>query len=95
MTTIEPGKVYSLPAVMDSTFARKLHADILTMRGAPVNVDAGSVERVSTLCLQVLLSAARTWQAEGLGFSVDQPSDSMKGAFKLLGMENEYFAGVA
>jgi chemotaxis protein CheX len=56
--------VLALPAVLDIRAAEPLKADLLALRGQPVALDASNVERLGGLCLQVLLSARRTWAAE-------------------------------
>jgi len=66
----------SLPAVLDLQAADPLRAEILALRGRPLDIDASQVARMGGLCLQVLLSARATWMADGLPLSVDQPSDA-------------------
>jgi chemotaxis protein CheX len=57
--------VLALPAVLDIRAAEPLQANLMAVRGQPVTLDASQVERLGGLCLQVLLSARRTWAADG------------------------------
>ncbi len=57
--------VLALPAVLDIRAAESLKADLLGLRGQPVALDVANVERLGGLCLQVLLSARKTWVADG------------------------------
>ena len=86
---------YALPQIMDSTFAPKLQSDLLGLLGSPVDVSGEAVERVSTLCLQVLLSAASTWTTGGHGFKIHHPSGPLMAAFNLLGIETDNLVRMA
>lgn len=66
--------------------ALKLLEEIRAARGVDVTVDASRVEALGTLALQVLLSARRTWVADGHAFSIGQVSDHMQGALALTGL---------
>jgi len=66
----------ALPPVLDLQAADPLRAELLALRGRPLDLDASQVNRVGGLCLQVLLSARKTWESDGLAFQVEQPSDA-------------------
>jgi chemotaxis protein CheX len=66
----------SLPAILDLQAADPLRAELLALRGRPLDIDASQVARMGGLCLQVLLSARRTWEADGLPLRIDQPSEA-------------------
>jgi chemotaxis protein CheX len=55
-----------LPEVLDLAAAAPLARDLLGRRGRPTIVDAVGIERPGASCLQVLLAAIRTWEADGL-----------------------------
>lgn len=59
----------SLPPVLDIAAAAELKRELLEVlaSGNSVNVDAGAVQRVTTPCLQVLASAARSIAQAGGG----------------------------
>ena len=59
-----------LPAVLDIRAADALKTGILAQRGQPLTLDASAVERLGGLCLQVLLSARATWEADGQPLTV-------------------------
>lgn len=54
-----------LEPVLDLRAAEPLKAALLAARGGDVVLDGSAVERLGGLCLQVLLSALRTWRADG------------------------------
>jgi len=54
-----------LDPVLDIKAAEPLKAAFLNLRGRPLALDASAVERLGGLCLQVLISARKTWQADG------------------------------
>lgn len=59
------GTVVTLPAIVDVRAAEPLKAELLALRGQPVTIDASAVDRLGGLGLQVLMSAVRTWHADG------------------------------
>lgn len=63
-----------LPDVLDLNAAEPLKADLLALRGHPLTLDASAVERLGGLCLQVLLSASKTWAADGVNLSLGSVS---------------------
>lgn len=61
----KPAAVITLPAILDIRAAEPLKSDLMLYRGHAVTLDASSVERLGGLCLQILLSAVKTWKADG------------------------------
>jgi len=61
---------------LDSLAAKALAEEMLAMRGAPLTIDAGEVEFAGALGLQVLVSAARQWQADGFHLKLGPVSPS-------------------
>lgn len=57
--------VINLPAVLDLRAVEPLKAALLEQRGQDLTLDASAVERVGGLGLQLLMSAVKTWQADG------------------------------
>jgi len=76
-----------LPEVLDLTAAAPLAQSFISRRGAALSVDASKVRRIGTPCLQVLLAAAATWKADGMRFSVEQPTEEFLEGSRLLGIE--------
>jgi chemotaxis protein CheX len=68
--------VVSLPAILDLQAAEPLRAELMALRGRPLNMDASQVARMGGLCLQVILAARNTWAADGVAIQLDQPSEA-------------------
>ena len=65
-TAVQPaGAKLQLEPVLDLGAAERLHAQLMDVRGQSLEIDASQVERLGGLCLQVLLSAGKTWAADG------------------------------
>ncbi|WP_297802655.1 STAS domain-containing protein [uncultured Brevundimonas sp.] len=60
-----PTPVITLPAVLDMRAIEPLAAGLAAVRGQPVALEASAVERLGGLCLQLLLSAIKTWKSDG------------------------------
>jgi chemotaxis protein CheX len=85
MNMPEKIEVVTLPKVMDLGAAKRLAADLLALRGKPVALDASHVQRVGGLCLQVLLSARRTWAADKTAFGIVNPAAAFEKCMAQLG----------
>ncbi|PZU60004.1 MAG: chemotaxis protein CheX [Brevundimonas sp.] len=66
----------TLAPVLDLNAAEPLKAELMARRGADLTIDGASVDRLGGLCLQVLLSARRTWQADGVNLRLGSVSQS-------------------
>ena len=77
--------VLRLGQVLDLNAAGPLANEFLTLRGKDLDVDASAVERVGAQCLQVLLSARATWDADGAAFALVSPSSEFISTLALLG----------
>lgn len=75
-----------LPDSLGSAGAAALAATLLEARGAPLTLGAGSVRRLGGQCVQVLLSAAATWRADGFALGIETPSPEFEEALRLLGL---------
>ena len=65
-----------LVPVLDLNAAEPLKAELLARRGADLTIDASAVDRLGGLCLQVLLSAKRTWQADDVNLRLGSVSQA-------------------
>jgi chemotaxis protein CheX len=74
-----------LAQVLDLNAAGPLAHELIALRGRDLEVDASAVERLGAQCLQVLLSARATWDADGAAFAVVAPSDEFTFTAALLG----------
>ncbi len=81
----------ALPAIIDLDSIDAIRdqlADALEEGG--VLVDAGSVERVSTNALLLLVSAAETARRNHFDFAIATPSAAMTGAIERLGLGAQF-----
>jgi chemotaxis protein CheX len=85
-TTIEANRL-NLPEVLDTAAAPDLADRLRSVRGAAVELDAGEVRRLGGLCAQVLVSAAKSWEADGAKLTVKNPSPEMIEALRLMGLQ--------
>ena len=54
----------------------KLLTALKDQRNSPVTVDASKVKHIGAPCLEVLMSAARSWKNDGVGFQIINHSDA-------------------
>jgi anti-anti-sigma regulatory factor len=82
---------FSLPPTLGFAEARALRDSIAAMLGdkAGVDLEASSVERMSTPCAQVLLAAGRSAAAVG-GFRIVNASEAFCTALADLGLQAEF-----
>ncbi|MBB3999632.1 STAS domain-containing protein [Aureimonas pseudogalii] len=81
----EAGETLTLAPVLDITAAAALHAELLARRGAPLGLDAAEVRRLGGQCLQLLVSARKTWEADGLALTLTATSPAFERDLALLG----------
>ena len=87
MTNIPSVTIFDLPPVLDSTSASSLASNLIRLRGQPIEISASANSRISTLCIQVLISAAATWKSDGWLFRVSMASASYNLAVEVLGLD--------
>ncbi|QKV19612.1 STAS domain-containing protein [Oricola thermophila] len=86
LTESESGFELSLPESLPGELATHVADLLLAARGKPVAVDAGSVKRIDTPCIQVLLSAARCWRDDRLPMSISAQSEMFSDNLTTLGL---------
>lgn len=64
-------KTVSLAAKLDTATAADLRTEIAAADGDDLIFDAGAVEHLGGLCLELLISTARLWQASGHAVSFE------------------------
>ncbi|WP_099863919.1 STAS domain-containing protein [Pararhizobium haloflavum] len=79
--------VVALAAIMDLNAAAPLHAKLMGLKGRPVVIDAGAVERIGGQCLQVLLAARNAWERSGTPFAVNAHSQAFATGLQHLGFQ--------
>jgi len=77
---------YALPASLSSAAAAGLRDSLLSLRGAPLTLEAEGVRKLGAQCAQVLLAAALTWKADGQPLRVADPSAEFAESLRLLGL---------
>jgi chemotaxis protein CheX len=84
---VETGATFELPDMLDPTKAQTLLAAFKERRGKSIEVDAQAVALASTVCMQVLLSAAASWARDGKRFMISNPSAPFRDAVAILGID--------
>lgn len=70
---------------LDLSAAAPLWSSLTKARGGALELDASQVERLSGVCLQVLLAAAAAWRAAGLDFRIVESSQAFSDAVEIMG----------
>jgi chemotaxis protein CheX len=78
-----------LAEALDLPQATNLAASLLKLVGEDLEIDASKVQRLGASCLQVLLSAARTWKAESTSLTLAHGSERFIDDLRLLGFTPE------
>ncbi len=74
-----------LAETLDLNAAEPLRQALASQRGAPLVLDGSQVVRLGGLCLQVLLSAHKTWAEDGLDLRLEQCSPMLLDQLRLFG----------
>ena len=77
----------TLAPILDLRAAVPLADALKAHRGHDVEIDASEVARVGAQCVQVLLSALKTWREEARRLEIVASSDVFEEGVKLLGVE--------
>src|SRR5689334_6797276 len=78
-------QVVDLDPTLDLNAAGELARQLIELRGKPVRIDASRVQRMGAQCVQVLLSAEKTWATDGVAFAVAEPSEDFTSTLGTLG----------
>lgn len=79
-----------LASVLDLNEASALHAVLMSRRGEELFIDASGVEKVGTLCVQVLMSGAKTWESDSLKFRFSKISNAFSKTLQLIGVNFDH-----
>ena len=77
----------NLPRRLDVSAGLDLRAEFMRRRGAPLELDASEVESASGLALEIIVAAARQWDADGHAFALHRPSEGFSAVCRTLGLE--------
>lgn len=86
------GDNIALATELDIKAANPLAAEFLAARGKDISVNASQVDRIGGQCLQVLLSAAVTWAADGAELRLVAPSPAFADAVATAGLDLAQFS---
>lgn len=81
---------FKLSAVLDLNEAAALRSSLLDQRGKALTIDASGVERAGTLCVQVLMAAAKTWEQDKKPFTFSKVSDAFQKTLQLIGVSIDH-----
>ena len=82
-------RTIELPEALDLPAAASLAESLLKHVGEDLAIDASKVQRLGASCLQVLLSAVRTWKAESTSLTLANGSERFIDDLRLLGFTPE------
>jgi chemotaxis protein CheX len=71
--------------MLDLNAAEPLRQALVELRGQPLALDGSGVERLGGLCLQVLVSAYKTWTEDGQDFHIEDCSPELRQKLALFG----------
>lgn len=79
----------ALKGKLDLTAASHVHGLIAARRGSDVEIDLGAVSQIGALCLQVLISAAKTATAHNTAFSITGCATRVRDQMAAMGVPPE------
>jgi chemotaxis protein CheX len=83
-------KTISLDNVLDLNAASGLQTQLLALRGSNVAIDGSTVDKVGTLCIQVLMAARKTWEEDKLSLTFSKMSDALTKTMQLSGINYDH-----
>jgi chemotaxis protein CheX len=81
------GSSIRLPEFLDLAAATPLAKTLLERRGQPIVIDGSAVHQLGAQCVQVLLSAKRTWSVDGVTLSIVNCAPRMIEDLQFLGID--------
>lgn len=81
-------KTIMLPQNLSAPAPAELREQLLMHKNDPIEIDASEVDCVSTLAIQVLLSASKDWEQRGVGFSISARSETFATGIQQLGLSD-------
>lgn len=77
---------FILPDRLDSSAAPGLAMALLDRIGKPLVLDAGQVEVIGALALEVIIAGGRQWELDGQSLTIIEPSARFAAACQTLGL---------
>lgn len=84
-----------LPEILDLGGATRVAAQLRELRGQDVQIEAGNLQRLSGIGLEMLLAAQVQWRADGKALSIVNWSEDATGTLVLLGADPSNLCGVS
>ena len=84
-------QVLVLDETLDLNAASELAKTLGGLRGTAITIDPSQVGRVGAQCIQVLISASKTWSGDGIDFAVMPGSEPFAEGLELLGLTSFFF----
>lgn len=85
----ETSNILKLPEILDLNAATGVHEKLVGLKGNSVEIDASDVRKSGAQCIQVLMAAKKTWDADGQTIVVGAMSQTFENTLKLLGISGE------
>lgn len=82
--------VLMLPARLDLGSVSALAADLQNSCGADLTVDAGKVEHMGALSVQLLLAAQQRWAADGHCLTISPRSAAFEESLSVFGLADRF-----
>ena len=80
---------FAISGVLNLAEARPLWERLAALRGKDLRIDAGAVDHLGSPCAQVLVSAFKTWQADGRTIGLSPVSEGFRESVRLLGLDHQ------
>ncbi len=77
----------TLPKTLDLGAVPELAAQILARRGDALLLDAGALQKLTGIGLEVLVAAAAQWRADGHGFAIVNWTEDALGTLDAVGAD--------
>ncbi len=90
LTDLEAANSLVLESDLGAKAVAGLQAALLARRGHAIVIDASNVGHIGGGCLQLLLSAKLTWEADVQSFNLVSPSQSMVQALEFTGLDKAF-----
>ena len=85
--------VLTLSPKLDLAAASALMTDLQNSTSAELTLDMSEVKHFGALCMQVILAAATSANADGRKISITNPSDRVVEQMRVMGMTPETISG--
>lgn len=84
-----------LPKTLDLGAVPELAMQLLAQRGDSLMIDAGALQKMTGVGLEVLIAAAAQWRADGQGFEIVNWTDAALATLDALGADPAILFGRA